>query len=64
MSNPTPTPNDLVDLKTAARLLDLSERTVWTRARHGDLPSVRVGRARLYSRAALRAWQTAQRRPA
>ena len=40
----------------AARALALSERTLWTMANTGQIPSVRQGRAVRYDPADLRAW--------
>jgi excisionase family DNA binding protein len=56
---PAPTPTILpllVDVGTAAQLLGLSPRTLWSLTRRGELPCRRVGRRVLYSRAALAAY--------
>jgi excisionase family DNA binding protein len=52
---PVPAPL-LVSLRTAAKMLSVSERTVWAMADDGRLPSVRVGRRRLFSVASLESW--------
>jgi excisionase family DNA binding protein len=46
----------LVSLRAAAKLMSLSERTVWAMTDDGRLPSVRAGRRRLISVAALESW--------
>ena len=38
----------LVDTREAARLLNISTRTLWTLTARGELPSVRIGRRVLY----------------
>ena len=40
----------LVNTKTAAMLLCVSERTLWTMTNCGDIPCVRIGRAKRGSR--------------
>lgn len=37
-----------VDARTAAKVLGVSERTVWTLKDRGELPTVRIGRRVLY----------------
>lgn len=44
----------LVDLPEASRLLGVSTKHCWTLARRGVLPSVRLGRRRLFARNSLR----------
>ena len=44
----------------AARALGLSERTLWTLADAGTVPSVRVGKLRLFPVAVLQRWLIAQ----
>jgi len=61
MSKTAAPQHDLIDLRSAARLLDLSERGVWNRARRGEIPSVKVGHSRLYARQALEAWAATHR---
>ena len=46
----------LVNVRDASRLLSISEKTVWSRAKQGILPSVRIGKRRLFSVSALEAW--------
>jgi len=46
----------LVDIEEAARRLSRSPRSAWQLAKDGVLPSVRVGRRRLFSVAALATW--------
>src|SRR5262249_40596477 len=46
----------LVTLSEAAKLLRLSQRTVWQLAKDGEIGTVRQGRAVRYVLASLRAW--------
>ncbi len=46
----------LVNAKTAAKLLCVSERTLWTLTNCGDVPSLRIGRAVRYDRRDLMKW--------
>jgi predicted DNA-binding transcriptional regulator AlpA len=46
----------LVDARSAAKLLSISERSLWSLSNRGDLPSVRIGRRRLYDRRDLTAF--------
>jgi predicted DNA-binding transcriptional regulator AlpA len=46
----------LVDEPTAAKMLGVSPRSVWTMAACGELPSVRIGRRKLYAVETLRRW--------
>jgi len=46
--------------REAAKALGISERTLWTLTRAGEIPHVRLGRAVLYSIDALRAWLAAR----
>lgn len=46
----------LVDPREAARLLSVCEKTLWTITERGELPCVRIGRAKRYSIARLNAW--------
>jgi excisionase family DNA binding protein len=39
----------LVDAREAARLLSISERTLWTLTDQGELPRVKIGRSVRYS---------------
>ncbi len=44
----------LLDEREAARLLGVAPRTLWSLADSGELPCVRIGRRKLYSRDTLR----------
>ena len=44
----------LVDERTAAVMLGVAPRTVWSMAASGELPSVRIGRRKLYAIETLR----------
>jgi predicted DNA-binding transcriptional regulator AlpA len=46
----------LVDERTAARMLGVSPRSIWTMAACGELPSVRIGQRKLYAVETLRRW--------
>lgn len=46
----------LVKPLEAARLLTISERTLWALTNRGDLPCVRIGRAVRYDRGDLLDW--------
>ncbi len=46
----------LVDVRVAARLLSVCERTVWNMAKRGELPSLRIGRAVRFSVDDIKAW--------
>ncbi|HUE72670.1 MAG TPA: helix-turn-helix domain-containing protein [Pirellulaceae bacterium] len=46
----------LIDERSAAALLGVSPRTIWTLADAGEIPFVRIGRRKLYSRETLLAW--------
>lgn len=53
----TPEPDPLlVTPREAARLLAVSERTLWSLAAAGEIPRVRIGRAVRYRVADLRAY--------
>lgn len=39
----------LVDERTAASMLGVAPRTIWSMAASGELPSVRIGRRKLYA---------------
>ena len=50
-------PNRLaVRPRDAARILGISERTLWSLTKKGEIPHVRTGRVVLYSIAALEEW--------
>ncbi len=42
--------------RDAARMLGISERTLWSYTKSGDIPHVRLGRRILYPIQALRDW--------
>ena len=42
--------------REAAASLSISERTLWTLTKRGEIPHVRIGRSILYSMDALRTW--------
>lgn len=42
--------------REAARLLGISERTLWQLTHDRRIPCAKIGRIRLYSRAALERW--------
>lgn len=50
----------LVDAPEAARLLGVSQRTVWTYANTGRIPTIRFGKRVKFSVEALRAWIAAE----
>ena len=54
-----PTDPLLVDAPTAARLLALSPRMLWSLEKRGAVPSRRVGRRVLFARVELETWVTA-----
>lgn len=50
----------LIDLREAAKLLGLSQRTVWGMAKNGRMPKpIKIGRAARWSHEELRAWVNA-----
>lgn len=49
-------PKLLVGLRDAARMLSVSQRTLWQLAADGALPSVRIRRRLLFSPASLQRW--------
>jgi hypothetical protein len=44
----------LLDSRAAAKMLAISERTLWALTDAGEVPCVRIGRAKRYSLASLR----------
>lgn len=54
----------LVDGRSAARLLSVSERTLWSLSNRGELASVKIGRRRLYDPRDLTAFIDRQKTPA
>lgn len=57
-----PSDDALTDVHEVAEMLGCSVPTIERLARSGDLPSVRVGRLRRYSRADVLAWQNEKKR--
>ena len=54
---PTPTVEPLLlDARSAAKSLSISERTLWTFTKKGDIPCIRIGKRVLYSPDDLRTW--------
>jgi excisionase family DNA binding protein len=54
----------LIKAPEAAKALALSERTLWSLAKKGELPSIKVNRAVRYDLADLRAWIERKKNPA
>jgi len=52
----------LVGSREAARLLSISERTLWQHTKDGSIPSVKIGRSVRYSTAELMRWIESQSR--
>ena len=52
----------LVDARETAKLLGLSERTLWTYTDKGVIPSLKIGRSRRYSVLTLQRWIDEQQR--
>lgn len=50
----------LVKLPVAAKLLGLSEKTVWTLAKSGTIPSIKIGASRRFPVAAIESWVATQ----
>lgn len=46
----------LLDAKTTARILSISEKTLWKRTKEGVIPHIRIGNRVLYSIAQLDQW--------
>lgn len=49
--------------REAAEALAICPRTLWRLTKEGDVPSIKLGRATLYSVAALEAWLEAKTTP-
>ena len=49
-------PNRLLSMREAAEFLGISERLLWTLADEREVPSLRIGRRRLFRRATLIKW--------
>jgi excisionase family DNA binding protein len=58
---PPPEPSAMVDLRSAARMLQVSRTTLYALMDSGELASRHIGRRRLMSRAALEAYAQGQR---
>lgn len=58
MAGDTPMTSDrlLVPPREACRLLCVCEKTLWSLARRGEIPVIKIGRAARYSVADLAAW--------
>jgi predicted DNA-binding transcriptional regulator AlpA len=64
-SNPTAVAPLLLSAREAARVLSISERTLWgLSSPRGPIPRVRLGGRVLYSPEALRKWIGEQQEPA
>lgn len=62
MTPTSPHPDTLlVDARTAAKMLAVSTRTLWTLTDRGDIPAVRIGRSVRYAIDDLRRFIDAQR---
>ena len=46
----------LLNAQSAARYLNISERSLWTYTQSGTIPSIRIGRSIRYSLASLDEW--------
>jgi excisionase family DNA binding protein len=46
--------------REASAMLGISERTLWSLTKNGDVPCIRAGRVKLYSLEALREWLAAR----
>lgn len=53
----------LVDARSAAKMLCVSERTLWSLSDRGQLASVRIGRRRLYDPRDLKAFVDRRKSP-
>ncbi len=51
-----PVPRLLLDPRQAAAALNMSERSLWTLTKSGELPSLKLNRLRRYSIAELERW--------
>jgi excisionase family DNA binding protein len=54
--------NLLINSREAAKLLSISERTLWGLKESGSLPYVRIGRSVRYGRADLETWIEEQKK--
>ena len=49
-------PDSLLSYRQAAALLGVSERTIWSVAQAGEIPTIRIGRCVRFRRAAVIDW--------
>jgi excisionase family DNA binding protein len=61
-ASPPMPPNEplLVDVPAASKLLGISDRTLWSMTKAGEVPCVRLRRRVLYAPQALRDWVAAR----
>lgn len=54
----SPRPGELllIDVTEAARRLGVSRKTLWAKSKDQTIPSIKIGRRRLFSPAALARW--------
>jgi excisionase family DNA binding protein len=52
----------LLTVREAAKALSISERTLWSLTSRGELPAIRIGRAKRYSVDELHRWVEAQKK--
>jgi excisionase family DNA binding protein len=56
-NNPTtPTPEPLLSAEQVARWLGLTPNHVYDQAKHGKIPSIRIGRHRRFQRTVIESW--------
>ncbi len=53
----------LLDAKTTARIMAISEKTLWKRTKEGVIPHIRIGNRVLYSIVQLDQWIQEQTQP-
>ena len=51
----------LMDARTASKSLSISERSLWTFTKNGEIPCVRIGKRVLYDPNDLREWIARQK---
>lgn len=59
-SKQSPIPRLLLNGREASEALDVSQRTLWSLAQSGEVPSIRLGRLVRYRPEALVAWLAAK----
>ena len=64
MTNKEPIQQMLLTIKEAAKLLSISERTLWTLTQTREVATVRIGRAVRYALEDLQKYVDANRQPA